>query len=155
MLYVYYFGQDDKNLRDQIVDKGLAIPFDEDLTLLSKNDKITVNEQEIHSGDTLYDFIEDYASAPCIIVAGIQINQRDAARCLMGELENPCNDSGETYEENIYNADIPYKRMQELIDEFVGVVLTNKLTDMEMAFDKIKEQAKNHAISWQSVGVTN
>lgn len=151
MMYVYYTEELDEQITKKIIDNGSAVRIDpdEDMYLLSKTDKISVDGNVIDSSFPLDEYIEMFDGGDLVTLAGIEVTMMESIQILLGELYQPCNDEGTTYAERIYNATNPYKEIKKLINEFLLVKIDILMTDIQMQVDLVKKGMQDGTFEWK------
>lgn len=151
MMYVYYTEELNGEITKKITDNGNAIRIDpdEDMYLLSKTDKISVDGKVIDCSYSLEEYIKFFDGGDIVRLAGVEVTKMESIQILLGELYQPCNDEGITYAERIYESTNPYMEIKKLINEFLLVKIDFLMTDIQMKVDLIKEQVKNGTLNWE------
>ncbi len=151
MMYVYYTENLNEETTKKITDNGNAVIIDpdENMYLLSKTDKISVDGKVIDYSCSLDDYIEMFDGGDSITLAGIEVTMMESIQILLGELYQPCNDEGITYAERIYKSTNPYMEIKKLINEFLLVSIDIVMTDIQMKVDLIKKQVENGTLNWE------
>lgn len=151
MMYVYYTENLNEETTKKITDNGNAVIIDpdENMYLLSKTDKISVDGKAIDYSCSLDDYIEMFDGGDLITLAGIEVTMMESIQILLGELYQPCNDEGITYAERIYNSTNPYMEIKKLINEFLLVRIDIVMIDIQMKVNLIKKQVENGTLNWE------
>lgn len=151
MMYVYYTENLNEETTKKITDNGNAVIIDpdENIYLLSKTDKISVDGKVIDYSCSLDDYIEMFDGGDLITLAGIEVTMMESIQILLWELYQPCNDEGITYAERIYKSTNPYMEIKKLINEFLLVSIDIVMTDIQMKVDLIKKQVENGTLNWE------
>lgn len=148
MMYIYNTEEMENDLREKIVNNGLAVVFNED-KLLSKVEKISIDNHVIHSEYTLEDYIRYCDGGEYItLIDGVQVGMDDAIESLLGELDQPCNDDGTTCAERIYNAENPYDEVKKMINEFLLLRIDFIMTDIKYRITQIQKDIENGTFEW-------
>ena len=152
MMYVYYTEEEDKKLVNNIVNNGIAIRIhpDDNMYLLSKVDKIVVDENIIECSYSLEDYINMRDGGEYVtLINGIQIGMDDVIEVLLGELYQPCNDEGITYADRIYNSQNPYNEIEKMINEFLLIKIDFIMTDIKYRITQIKHDIEEGTLEWE------
>lgn len=152
MMYVFSgYGIDDDDFYfcfQKIIENGLGVKLGDEY-ILSKSDKIIVDGKVFQSNTTLEKFISGFDGGESItIIDGLEITKEDVLDTFIGELEQPCNDNGETYMDVIYNSENPYQEIEKFINVFLGIQIDFKMTDIKMRVREIQEEIGNGNVSW-------
>lgn len=148
----------DVSLLEKILNNGLATSLiqKEEVEagyrgewILAKENQIIIDGIEIESDWELEDFIDGFDGGEWIDVEGIQISKGRAIWRLTCELNQIGNDNNETYEEIIYNADFPFDKILELIDQFLLVELDSLLTNIHGRIRQINKQVEDRTFEWK------
>lgn len=152
MMYVFYVYDIDNNDSDfylkKILDNGLGVQLGDE-HILSKTNKLVIDGKIFESDLTLEEYIgwldggESYE-----IIDGLEITKVDIINTFKGELEQPCNDNGETYMDIIYNSENPEQEIEKFINEFLEIILDFKMNELKMRIKQIKEEIKNGNVNW-------
>ena len=148
MMYVYNTEEMENDLRDKIVNNGLAVIIDE-VNLLSKVDELVIDGNVIESSYSLDEYIEMFDGGDCITLAGVEVTMDESIQTLLGELYQPCNDEGMTYAERIYNSPDPYVEIKKLINEFLLIRIDIVMTDIQMKIDLVKKGIEDGTFEWE------
>lgn len=152
MMYVYYTEEEDKKLVNNIVNNSIAIRIhpDDNMYLLSKVDKIVVDENIIECSYSLEDYINMRDGGEYVtLINGIQIGMDDVIEVLLGELYQPCNDEGITYADRIYNSQNPYNEIEKMINEFLLIKIDFIMTDIKYRITQIKHDIEEGTLEWE------
>lgn len=148
MMYVYNTEEMDDDIKEKIINNGLAVTINE-VNLLSKVDELVIDGNVIESSYSLDEYIEMFDGGECVtLVDGVQIDISDAIETLLGELYQPCNDEGMTYAERIYNSDDSYNEIKKMISEFLLIRIDFVMTDIEYRITQIEKSIKNGTFEW-------
>jgi hypothetical protein len=149
MMYVYSIDELEADNFNKILNSGFAVRLGDEC-LLSRSDKIAIGTELFESYDTLENYIECMDGGESIeLVKGLEVTQEEVIESLIGELEQPCDDNGNTYIDRIYNADDSYKEIKKLIDEFLMINIDFKLTDIKCSIQYLQKQMKNGENVWE------
>ena len=148
MMYVYNTEEMKNDLREKIVNNGLAVVINE-LNLLSKVDELVIDGNVIESSYSLDEYIEMFDGGDCITLAGVEVTMAESIQTLLGELYQPCNDEGMTYAERIYNSPDPYVEIKKLINEFLLIRIDIVMTDIQMKIDLVKKGIEDGTFEWE------
>lgn len=149
MMYVYSIDELEEDNFNKILNSGFAVRLGDEC-LLSRSDKIAIGTELFESYDTLENYIECMDGGESIeLVKGLEVTQEEVIESLIGELEQPCDDNGNTYIDRIYNADDSYKEIKKLIDEFLMINIDFKLTDIKCSIQYLQKQMKNGENVWE------
>lgn len=148
MMYVYNTEKMDDDLREKIIDNGLAVVINE-VNLLSKVDELVIDGNVIKSSYSLDEYIEMFDGGECVtLVDGVQIDISDVIETLLGELYQPCNDEGMTYSDRIYNSDDPYNEIRKIMNEFLLIRIDFVMTDIKYRITQIEKSIENETFEW-------
>ena len=148
MMYVYNIEDMTDDIKEKIVNNGLAVVINE-LNLLSKVDELVIDGNVIESSYSLDEYIEMFDGGDCITLAGVEVTMDESIQTLLGELYQPCNDEGMTYAERIYNSPDPYVEIKKLINEFLLIRIDFVMTDIQMKIDLVKKGIENGTFEWE------
>lgn len=149
MMYLFDCEDIEMELREKIVNNGLAVVFNE-TRLLAKVNELVIDGQVLKSDVNLEEYIQYYDGGEFVeLTQGLQIGKDDAIDVLLGELYQPCNDEGMTYADRIYNAECPRDEIEKLIEEFLLIAIDFRMTDIECAIAGIKKQIKDGNVEWK------
>lgn len=148
MMYVYNTEEMTDDIKEKIIDNGLAVAINE-VNLLSKVDELVIDGNVIESSYSLDEYIEMFDGGECIVLAGVEVTMTESIQTLLGELNQPCNDEGMTYAERIYNSSDPYIEIKKLINEFLLVRIDIVLTDIQMKINIVKKGIEDGTFEWE------
>lgn len=149
MMYLFDSEDIEMEVREKIVNNGLAVVFNE-THLLAKVNELVVEGQVLKSTVDLEEYIQYYDGGEYVeLTEGLQVGKDDAINALLGDLYQPCNDEGLTYAEKIYNAECPYDEIEKLINEFLLITINFKMTDIQSQVDRITKQVENGKVEWK------
>lgn len=149
MMYVYNTEEMDDDIKEKIINNGLAVTINE-VNLLSKVDELVIDGNVINSSYSLDEYIEMFDGGECVtLVDGVQIDISDAIETLLGELYQPCNDEGMTYAERIYNSDDSYNEIKKMISEFLLIRIDFVMTDIKYRITQIEKSIENGTFEWE------
>ncbi len=152
MMYVYYTEEEDNEFVNKIINNGIAIRIhpDDNMYLLSKVDKIVIDENMVESEYSLEEYIRMCDGGEYItLIDGVQIGMDDAIETLLGELYQPCNDEGMTYADRIYNSENPYSEIKKLINEFLLIRIDFVMTDIKYKITQIEHDIEDGTLKWE------
>ncbi len=119
MMYVYSIDELEEDNFNKILNSGFAVRLGDEC-LLSRSDKIAIGTELFESYDTLENYIECMDGGESIeLVKGLEVTQEEVIESLIGELEQPCDDNGNTYIDRIYNANDSYKEIKNSLMNFL------------------------------------
>lgn len=148
MMYVYSTDEMEKDLKDKILNNGLAVVIDED-RLLSKVDTLSVDGKIIKSHCTLDTWISFYDGGEFVTLTdGVQIGLDDVINTLLDGLNLPYDDSGETYAEKIYNSENPDGELRKIFNGILLTLIDLKMEDFRIKANIVREQVKNGTFEW-------
>lgn len=148
MMYIYNTKEMENDLREKIVNNGLAVIIDE-VNLLSKVDELVIDGNVIESSYSLDEYIEMFDGGDYITLASVEVTMDEAIQTLLRELYQPCNDEGMTYAERIYNSPDPYIEIRKLINEFLLIRIDIVMTDIQMKIDLVKKGIEDGTFKWE------
>lgn len=148
MMYVYNTEEMENDLREKIIDNGLAVVINE-VNLLSKVDELVIDGNVIKSSYSLDEYIEMFDGGDYIKLAGIEVTMLESIQTLLVELYQPCNDDGMTYAERIYNSSDSYIEIKKLINEFLLIRIDIVMTDLQMKIDLVKKGIEDGTFEWE------
>ena len=148
MMYVYNTEEMENDLRDKIVNNGLAVIINS-IYLLSKGVELVFDGNVLESSYSLDEYIEMFDGGDCITLAGVEVTMDESIQTLLGELYQPCNDEGLTYAERIYNSPDPYVEIKKLINEFLLIRIDIVMTDIQMKIDLVKKGIEDGTFEWE------
>lgn len=148
MMYVYNAEEMDDDIKEKIVNNGLAVIIN-DVNLLSKVDELMIDGNVIESSYSLDEYIEMFDGGDCVTLAGVEVTMTESIQTLLGKLYQPCNDEGMTYAERIYNSSDPYIEIRKLINEFLLIRIDIVMTDIQMKIDLVKKGIEDGTFEWE------
>lgn len=148
MMYVYNTEEMENDIKEKIVNNGLAVVINE-LNLLSKVDELVIDGNVIENSYSLDEYIEMFDGGDCITLAGVEVTMDESIQTLLGELYQPCNDEGMTYAERIYNSPDPYIEIRKLINEFLLIRIDIVMTDIQMKINLVKKGIEDGTFEWE------
>ena len=148
MMYVYNTEEMENDIKEKIVNNGLAVVINE-LNLLSKVDELVIDGNVIENSYSLDEYIEMFDGGDCITLAGVEVTMDESIQTLLGELYQPCNDEGMTYAERIYNSPDPYVEIKKLINEFLLIRIDIVMIDIQMKIDLVKKGIEDGTFEWE------
>lgn len=147
MMYVYNTEEMDDDIKEKIVNNGLAVIINE-VNLLSKVDELMIDGNVIESSYSLDEYIQMFDGGECVTLAGVEVTMEESIQTLLRELYQPCNDEGITYAERIYNSSDPYIEIKKLINEFLLIRIDIVMTDIQMKINLVKKGIKDGNFEW-------
>ena len=148
MMYLFDCEDIEMELRNKIVNNGLAVIFNE-TRLLAKVNKLAIDGEVLESDVDLEEYIQWYDGGGYVeLCEGLQVGQDDAIDVLLGELYEPCNDEGITYADRIYNAENPSEEIGKLINEFLLIAIDFKMTDIKLRIAQITKEIEDGEVKW-------
>lgn len=148
MMYVYNTEEMDDDIKEKIVNNGLAVVINE-VNLLSKVDELVIDGNVIESSYSLDEYIEMFDGGDCIILAGVEVTMMESIQTLLGELYQPCSDDEMTYAERIYNSSDPYIEIKKIINEFLLIKIDIIMAEIQMKIDLVKKGIKDGTFEWE------
>lgn len=149
MMYVYNTEEMENDLREKIIDNGLAVVINE-VNLLSKVDELVIDGNVIESSYSLDEYIKMFDGGECVtLVEGVQIDISDAIENLLGELYQTCNNEGMTYADRIYNSKDPYNEIRKMLNEFLLIRIDFVMTDIKYKITQIQKDIENGIFEWE------
>ncbi|WP_304430931.1 hypothetical protein [Romboutsia ilealis] len=152
MMYVYYTEELNGEITKKITDNGNAVRVDpdEDMYLLSKTDKISVDGKVIDCSYSLEEYIKFFDGGDIVRLAGIEITKIETIETLLDMLYESCgNDKHETYAERIYNSDNPRNEIKQIINEFLIIRMDMVLSDIKSEVCRIEKQIEDGTLEWE------
>lgn len=131
MYYMFSTRNLKYDVEKQILDTGKAAKYGNFL-LMSKESKFKIGNRTLKNNGTidgwLYNF---YLNKSVPLYDEIKIKYSEVADILIGELYQPCDDTGMTYADKIYQAKNPKETVADLYDEFLIVAIKNRLDNLQ------------------------
>lgn len=131
MYYMFSTGNLKYDVEKQILDTGKAVKYGNFL-LMSKESEFEIGNRTIKNNGTidgwLYNF---YLNKSVSLYDEIKIKYSEVADILIGELYQPCDDTGMTYADKIYQAKNPKETVADLYNEFLIVAIKNRLDNLQ------------------------
>ena len=131
MYYMFSTGNLKYEIEKQILDTGKATKYGNFL-LISKESEFKIGNRTIKNNGTidgwLYNF---YLNKSVSLYDDVKIKYSEVADILIGELYQPCDDTGMTYADKIYQAKNPKETVSDLYDEFLVVAIKNRLDNLQ------------------------
>ena len=156
MMYIYCVEELDKELKKKIINNGNAVRIDpeddmyNDMYLLSKTDKISIDGKLIESDYTLDEYIKMYDGGDFINLAGIEITKIETIETFLDMLYESCgNDKNETYAERIYNSTNPRNEINKIINEFLRIRIDIAMSDIKSEISRIEKQIEDGTLEWK------
>ena len=122
---------------------------DEDMYLLSKTDKISVDGKVIDCSYSLEEYIKFFDGGDVIRLAGMEITMMETIETFLDMLYEVCNDKHETYAERIYNSNNPRNEIKQIINEFLIVRMDMVMSDLKSEINKINKQIEDGTLKWE------
>ena len=139
MYYMFSTGNLKYDIEKQILDTGKAVKYGNFL-LMSKESEFKIGNRTIKNDGTidgwLYNF---YLNKSVSLYDDVKIKYSEVADILIGELYQPCNDSGITYADKIYQSENPKETVTDLYNEFLIVAIKNRLDNMQESSEEYKK----------------
>lgn len=148
MMYVYNTEEMTDDIKEKIINNGLAVGINE-VNLLSKIDELVIDGRVIESNYSLDEYIEMFDGGECVVLAGVEVTMTESIQTLLGELYQPCNDEGMTYAERVYNSSNPYIEIKKLINEFLLIRIDIVMTDIQMKINLVKKGIEDGTFEWE------
>ena len=149
MMYIFDCIDIEENIKEKIINNGLAVVFDDNY-LLAKVNELVIDGHVLKYYVDLEQYIQFYDGGGYVeLIEGLQVGQDDAIDVLIGELYQPCDDTGMTYAERIYNSENPSEEVSKLINEFLLIAIDFKMTDIQIRIREITEQVKSGNVKWK------
>lgn len=152
MMYVYYTEVLNEDITKKITDNRNAIRIDpdEDMYLLSKTDKISVDGKVIDRSYTLEEYIKFFDGGDIVRLAGVEITKMEVIETFLDMLYESCgNDNHETYAERIYNSVNPHNEIIQIINEFLAIRIDMVLSDIKSEIRRLKKQIEDGILEWE------
>ncbi len=119
--------------------------------LLSKTDKIVIENSVFNSNMTLNDYIELFDGGEYVAIydfSELEINKTNVISFLIDNLYKKDEETGKTNADNIYESENPKGKVEELINEFLLVQIDIMIDNIKMNMDTIKRQIKDGSFKW-------
>ena len=143
-------------MKKKIINNGNAVRIDpeddmcNDMYLLSKTDKISIDGKLIESDYTLDEYIKMYDGGDFINLAGIEITKIETIETFLDMLYESCgNDKNETYAERIYNSGNPRNEINKIINEFLRIRIDVVMSDIKSEISRIEKQIEDGTLEWK------
>lgn len=156
MMYIYCVKELDKEFKKKIINNGNAVRIDpeddlyNDMYLLSKTDKISIDKKLIKSDYTLDEYIKMYDGGDFINLAGVEITKLETIETFLDMLYESCgNDKNETYAERIYNSVNPRNEINKIINEFLRIRIEVVMSDIKSEINRIEKKIENGTLEWK------
>lgn len=152
MMYVYYTEDLNEDITKKITDNQNAIRIDpdEDMYLLSKTDKISVDGRVIDCSYSLEEYIKFFDGGDIVRLAGVEITKIETIETFLDMLYESCgNDKNETYAERIYNSTNPRNEIIQIINEFLAIRIDIVLSDIKSEIRRLKKQIEDGILEWE------
>lgn len=131
MYYMFSTGNLKYEIEKKILNTGKTVKYGNFL-LMSKESEFKVGNRTIKNNGTidgwLYNF---YLNKSVSLYDEIKIKYSEVADILIGELYQPCDDTGMTYADKIYQSENPKETVADLYDEFLIVAIKNRLDNLQ------------------------
>jgi len=152
MLYVYNIEKfNDKMTADKIVNecKGVRMNPESFSYILSKTEKITIDNETIDCKFTFEDWYLSYYDGVVELIDNLEVTKEDIVNILVSKLEQPIDDSTKvTYLDTIYNAKNPYLKIIELENDFLILKIGMIVAEIESRFRRIAEEVNEGTFEW-------
>ena len=126
MMYVYNTEEMNDDIKEKIVNNGLAVVINE-VNLLSKVDELMIDGNVIESSYSLDEYIEMFDGGECVtLVDGVQI-----------------------YADRIYNSDDPCNEIRKMLNEFLLIRIDFIMTDIKYRITQIEKSIENGTFEWE------
>lgn len=139
MYYMFSTRNLKYDVEKQILDTGKAAKYGNFL-LMSKESEFKIGNRTIKNNGTidgwLYNF---YLNKSVSLYDDVKIKYSEVADILIGELNQPCNDSGMTYADKIYQAANPKETVANLYGEFLVVAIKNRMDNIQESSEEYKK----------------
>lgn len=152
MMYVYYTEELSEEIIRKITDNRSAIRIDpdEDMFLLSKTDKISIDGDVINYSYSLGEYIEFFDDGDIVRLFDIVITKMEAIELFLDMLYESCeNDKDETYAERIYNSSNPRNEIKQIINEFLEIRMDIVLSNIKSEISRITKQIEDGTLEWE------
>lgn len=153
MMYVYTCTYEwDDELLEKVINNGLAVPTDKDDNshIISKLDKICIDGQTFNSTYTLEEYIRGFDGGDYVeLCKNLEITKEDVIETFVGELYQPCDDSGMTYADKIYQSESPDEAISEYINKFLLIQIDFVMTDIKCKITQIEKDIKDGTLKWE------
>lgn len=152
MMYVYSTEETDREFVNKIVDNGIAVRIhpDDNMFLLSKVDKIVIDENKIECDYSLEEYIRMCDGGEYVtLIDEIQIGMDEVIEIMLGELYEPCNDEGMINADRIYQSENPYDEIKKIINEFLLIRIDFIMTDIKCRISQIKHDIEEGSLKWE------
>ena len=131
MYYMFSTGNLKYEIEKQILNTDKTVKYGNFL-LMSKESEFKVGNRTIKNNGTidgwLYNF---YLNKSVSLYDEIKIKYSEVADILIGELYQPCDDTGMTYADKIYQSGNPKETVADLYNEFLIVAIKNRLDNLQ------------------------
>lgn len=131
MYYMFSTGNLKYEIEKQILNTGKTVKYGNFL-LMSKESEFKVGNRTIKNNGTidgwLYNF---YLNKSVSLYDEIKIKYSEVADILIGELYQPCDDTGMTYADKIYQSENPKETVADLYNEFLIIAIKNRLDNLQ------------------------
>ena len=145
MYYMFSTGNLKYDIEKQILDTGNAVKYGNYL-VMSNESEFKIGNRIIKNNGTidgwLYNF---YLNKAVLLYDNVKIKCSEVADILIGELYQPCDDTGMTYADKIYQSENPKETVADLYNEFLIVAIKNRLDNIQDDLDeynKLESQLK-------------
>lgn len=131
MYYMFSTGNLKYDVEKQILDTGKAVKYGNFL-LISKESEFKIGNRTIKNNGTIDGWLCNfYLNKSVSLYDEIKIKYSEVADIFIGELYQPCDDTGITYADKIYQAKNPKETVADLYDEFLVVAIKNRLDNLQ------------------------
>ena len=139
MYYMFSTGNLKYDIEKKILDTGKTVKYGNYL-VMSKESEFKIGNRTIKNNGTidgwLYNF---YLNKAVLLYDNVKIKYSEVADILIGELYQPCDDTGMTYADNIYKSENPKETVADLYNEFLIVAIKNRLDNMQETSEEYKK----------------
>lgn len=139
MYYMFSTSNLKYEVEKKILDTGKAVKYGNFL-LMSKESEFRIGNRTIKNDGAidgwLYNF---YLNKSVSLYDDVKIKYSEVADILIGELYQPCNDSGITYADKIYRSENPKEIVEDLYNDFLIVAIKNRMDDISESLEEYKK----------------
>lgn len=131
MYYMFSTGNLKYDVEKQIIDTGKAAKYGNFLLMIKEN-KFKIGNRTIKNNGTIDSWIYNfYLNKSVSLCDDIKIKYSEVADILIGELYQPCDDTGMTYADKIYQAKNPKEIVTDLYNDFLIVAIKNRMDNVQ------------------------
>ena len=139
MYYMFSTSNLKYEVEKKILDTGKAVKYGNFL-LMSKESEFRIGNRTIKNDGAidgwLYNF---YLNKSVSLYDDVKIKYSEVADILIGELYQPCNVSGITYADKIYQSENPKEIVEDLYNDFLIVAIKNRMDDISESLEEYKK----------------